>query len=145
MPVLFVSHSSRDTIIAGRIVQQLRDRNFAGLFVDFDPEVGIPGGRSWEKELYAQLRRADGVLFLASEASVGSTWCVVELSLARSLGRPIFPLRIEPHVSLGLLADVQWIDYAAEQDTFQRLWAALRAAGLNPDDSFALDPQRSPY
>src|SRR3712207_8014730 len=50
----------------------------------FDPEQGIPAGRSWERELYAQLRRTDAVIFPASEASVASRWCFAELSLAGS-------------------------------------------------------------
>src|SRR3712207_8400995 len=44
------------------------------LFVDFDPEHGIPAGRTWEQELYSALRRTDAVVFLASEASVRSPW-----------------------------------------------------------------------
>lgn len=53
--------------------------------MDFDPDSGIPAGRSWERELYAQLRRADGVLYVASPAANASRWCFAELSLARSI------------------------------------------------------------
>jgi hypothetical protein len=67
------------------VVERLRTAGF----VDFDPEQGIPAGRSWERELYAQLRRIDAVILLASEASVASRWCFAQLSLARSLGRPV--------------------------------------------------------
>src|ERR671926_898455 len=110
MASVFVSHSSRDRAVTERVAERLRAAGFAALFVDFDPDQGIPAGRSWERELYGQLRRADAVIFLASEASVASRWCFAELSLARSLGRPVFPVRLQPDVMLPLLADVQWID-----------------------------------
>src|SRR3954466_16415737 len=58
MAALFVSHSSHDRAAAERICARLRAAGFAALFVDFDPEHGIPAGRNWERELYAQLRNS---------------------------------------------------------------------------------------
>src|SRR4051795_8487238 len=110
MASVFVSHSSRDRVVTERVVERLRAAGFAALFVDFDPEQGIPSGRSWERELYAQLRRTDAVVFLASAASVASQWCAIEIGLARSLGRPVFPVRLQPGVKFPLLADVQWVE-----------------------------------
>src|SRR5687767_3401963 len=146
MASVFVSHSSRDRSVTERVAERLRAAGFAALFVDFDPEKGIPAGRNWERELYAQLRKTDAVVFLASEASVASRWCFAELSLARSLGRPVFPLRLQPGVGLPLLADVQWTDLTdPPEEGLGRLVAGLRSAGLDPADSFAWDPDRSPY
>src|SRR3954469_8124608 len=145
MASVFVSHSSRDRAVTDRVVQRLRAAGFAALFVDFDPEQGIPAGRSWERELYAQLRKTDAVIFLASEASVASSWCLVEVGLARSLGRPVFPVRLQSGVGLPLLADVQWIDLTDAEGGLGRLLGGLRTAGLDPADSFAWDPNRSPY
>src|SRR5918997_1682359 len=145
MASVFVSHSSQDWAVTERVVARLRAAGLAALFVDFDPEQGIPAGRNWERELYAQLRRTDAVVFLASEASVSSRWCFAELSLARSLGRPVFPLRLQAGVDLPLLADVQWTDIADAQPGLAPLLAGLLAAGLDPADSFAWDPHRSPY
>src|SRR3712207_555428 len=148
MASVFVRHSGRDRAVTGRVVARLRAAGLAALFVDFDPEQGIPAGRAWERELYAQLRRTDAVVFLASEASVASRWCFAELSLARSLGRPVFPVRLRPGVALPLLADVQWTDLTDPTNAEARLallLAGLRSAGLDPADSFAWDPARSPY
>jgi hypothetical protein len=72
MASLFVSHSSVDRAAAERVVERLRVEGFAALFLDFDPAYGIPAGRDWERELYGQLRKTDGVVFLASAASVAS-------------------------------------------------------------------------
>ena len=149
MASLFISHSGFDRAAAQWLCDQLRAAGFQALFVDFDPDQGIPAGRNWERELYAQLRRTDAVIFLASEASVASRWCFAELSLARSLDRPVFPLRLTPGVRLPLLSNVQWIDLTdAEQDGesgFAQLLTGLRSAGLDPADAFAWDPARSPY
>ncbi|HEX2301036.1 MAG TPA: TIR domain-containing protein, partial [Pseudonocardiaceae bacterium] len=137
----------------------LQRAGFTTVFVDFDPEDGIPAGRNWERELYAQLRRTEAVVFLASRTATASRWCFAELSLARSLGHPVFPLALEPGVRLPLLADVQWIDLTdadlasdghdgdgtGRSPALLRLLAGLRAAGLDPADAFSWDPNRSPY
>jgi hypothetical protein len=41
-----------------------------------------------------------------------SRWCVVEVSLARSLGKPVFPRRLNDDARLELLDDAQWVDLA---------------------------------
>ncbi|HEV3397894.1 MAG TPA: AAA family ATPase, partial [Actinomycetes bacterium] len=72
-------------------------------------------------------------------------WCSIEIGLARSLGRPVFPVRLQPGVGLPLLTDVQWTDLTDAEPGLARLLAGLRSAGLDPGDSFAWDPARSPY
>src|SRR3954467_5678064 len=123
----FVSHSSQARAVTEPVAAQLRAAGFAALFVDFDPDQGIPAGRNWERELYPQLRRSDAVIFLASAASVASRWCFAELSLARSLGHPVFPLRLQVGVELSLLADVQWVDLGDPEAGLARLLAGLRS------------------
>ena len=115
------------------------------MFLDFDPAYGIPAGRDWQRELYAQLRKSDSVIFLASAASVASQWCITEVGWPNLWAMPVFPLRLEAGVSLGLLDGVQWIELSEGETAFTRLFAGLRQAGLDPADSFAWDPTRSPY
>ncbi len=145
MASVFVSHSSTDQAATAWVAEKLRAAGFVAMFVDFDPAQGIPVGRNWERELHAQLRRTDAVVFLASEASVSSRWCFAELSLARSLGRPVLPVRLQAGVDLPLLADVQWTDLTDASPGLAPLLAGLRAVGLDPADSFAWDPRRTPY
>ena len=146
MASLFISHSSADRSAALQVRDRLQAEGFASIFLDFDPQQGIPAGRNWERELYAQLRKTDAVVFLSSRSSVESKWCHAELALARSIGRPVFPMLISGDRKHPLLQDVQWIDLAGEGDGgFARLWNGLRAVGLSPHDSFAWDPARSPY
>ncbi len=146
MAWLFISHSSADNEAALDLAERLRQRGFESLFLDFDPEAGIPAGRKWEDELYAQLRRADAVIFVDSERSVGSIWCAVEVSLARSVGKPVFPVVVAETPHLQILADTQRVDVRQQPElAVDRLVDSLRQAGLDPSDSFSWDARRSPF
>ena len=145
MTVVFISHSSKDRVVATQVHQRLRDAGYAALFLDFHKTDGIPGGRPWERELYLQLRKADAVVFLASKDSVIAPWCFAEVTIARSQGRPIFPLRLDDQAELALLEDAQWMNLAEGEAAYAQLIEGLRREGLDPVDSFAWDPMRSPY
>jgi hypothetical protein len=81
----FISHSARDKTVAEDLRDRLKARGFESLFLDFDPDHGTPAGREWERELYAQLRACDAVVFLGSPDSASSRWCFAGLAL--TLGR----------------------------------------------------------
>ena len=146
MTALFLSHSSADDVATARFSERLRAEGVAALFVDFDPALGIPAGRSWERELYAQVRKADALVFLSSPASIESRWCFAEITLARLLGKTVFPVVIEPGARHPLLADTQHIDLTDGYDAgLERLWDGLRRSGLDPRTSFGWDPARPPF
>lgn len=143
---IFVSHASGDKITANQLIERLRAAGYNLIFLDTDPEQGIQVGQTWEQVIYARLQSCDAVIFLNSHISIESKWCFAELALARSTGKPIFPLRIDAAVNHPLLADIQWLDLAKPTDeSFDRLWAAMRRRGIDPRESFSWDPQRSPY
>ena len=143
MPAVFVSHSSKDQSVTERVCRRLEAAGVAAPWADFDPEHGIPAGRNWERELYAQLRQADAVVFIASDESVLSRWCFAELALARSLRRPVFPIRVDDGAELEILKNEQWIDLD-DPDMVGRLKAGFAAAGLDDTNSFTRDRTRSP-
>ena len=64
---------------------------------------GIRLGEDWQERLHERLRWADAVVCLVSAASVGSTWCVCEVSTALSRGSRVLPLQVEPGVRHPLL------------------------------------------
>jgi WD40 repeat protein len=142
---LFLSHSKEDNATAGWLSARLQGAGFSALYLDFDPQLGTAAGRNWERELYSELRKADAVVFLASAASMASRWCFAELALARSIGKPVFPVAVNGIPHGGLLEDVQWVDLAGGDEALRRLLHGLRQAGLDPTDSFTFDPRRSPY
>ena len=141
----FLSHSSEDNATANWLSTRLQGAGFRALYLDFDPRLGTPAGHTWERELYSQLRKADAVVFVASPASMASRWCFAEVALARSIGKPVFPVAVNGIPPLGLLEDVQWVDLAGGDEALRRLLRGLSQAGLDPSDSFTLDPRRSPY
>ncbi|WP_275410874.1 toll/interleukin-1 receptor domain-containing protein [Paractinoplanes rishiriensis] len=73
-----MSHSSRDTGLVDELRERLVARGYRSLFVDFDPEFGIPAGRAWEREIYQRLRQCRAVVLVCSAASMASQWVFAE-------------------------------------------------------------------
>lgn len=143
---LFVSHSSADNAIAADLVARLGTLGHRSVFLDFDPQLGIPAGRQWEQELYARLRACRAVIVLCSPASMASPWCFAEITHARALGKLVLPLKVAPCTVSALLGDVQVTDFTTDPDDgFARLTRSLAAAGLDPKALFEWDGQRPPY
>jgi hypothetical protein len=144
MASLFISYSRRDAAAAKAIRKQLRAAGFQAVFLDVDPEDGIPAGQPWERELYARVRLADAIVFLSSPAATSSQWCFAELTLARATGTPIIPVVVEGEIP-PLLAGIQAIPFKdGRRRAKVRLIRALRQHGLDPRDSFTFDPMTQP-
>jgi hypothetical protein len=125
---LFISHSSGDRLAVEQVSDRLRVEGYGSLFIDFDPMLGIQAGRSWERELYSQLRIADAVVFLISSTSVLSNWCFAEIALARAMNKVIFPVRLESGVYMPLLAEVQTVNMLDFEAGFAQLMNGLQRA-----------------
>src|SRR5688572_14784667 len=95
MGCIFISFSSVDRAAAAEVRDRLIAQGYPSAFLDFHPEDGIPAGRDWERELYHQLGVCSAVVALCSEASMRSQWCFAEVTQARSLGKPVFALRLD--------------------------------------------------
>lgn len=87
MSSIFLSHSSKDNSIAEQVAARLKQWGHRSVFLDFDPEGGIPAGRDWGKELYAKLHECRAVIVLCSQASMASRWCFAEIAHAKALGK----------------------------------------------------------
>lgn len=146
MSGLFISHSSQDNPIARELDAWLKQKGFEAVFLDFDPEHGIAGGRVWEQELLLRLRRCQAVIALCGEHFSASEWCLYELAIASGLGKELFPLRIGAGPMPKLLAKLQWIDFSADrQEGYERLWRALLVKGFEPGNLFQWRAERPPY
>jgi hypothetical protein len=117
---VFVSHASEDRECAGQLHQWLVAEGHEA-FLDQDLRDGIPVGDEWSKRLHERLRWADAVVCVVTSASVVSTWCTAEVSIALSLGSRLLPVRAEPGVVHPLLTSVQYADITVDS-------AAARAA-----------------
>jgi hypothetical protein len=146
MSVIFISHSSQDKAFAEEIKARLKGQNHVSVFLDFDPDLGIPAGRNWERELYTQLGGCRAMIVLCSEHSMKSQWCFAEIAYARATKKHLFPVKVADCAITSLLADTQTIDLTLDrEDGYLRLWAGLREAGLDPAGIFEWDGQRSPF
>lgn len=45
MSAIFISHSSKDDVIASELRNRLETQGHRSVFLDFDPDTGIPPGR----------------------------------------------------------------------------------------------------
>ncbi|MFN0148624.1 MAG: TIR domain-containing protein [Dehalococcoidia bacterium] len=127
--------------------KRLAAQGHLGVFLDFDPEDGIPAGRDWEQELYRQVRACRAMVVLCSHASLASKWCFAEITYARALDKYLFPVRLDDCQVDKVITDrIQIIDLVAEPEAgYGRLWDGLKDAGLDPKDSFDWDGSRPPY
>ncbi len=143
MSAIFISHSSRDGAAAAELKERLAAWGHASIFLDFDPEAGIPPGRDWERELYHQLRTCRAVLVLCSRHSMASHWCFAEITHAKSLGKYVFPLKIADCDVHPVLAGRQVLDLTAgREEAYGRLERALEEA---LGEGFPWDRSRPPY
>lgn len=146
MSSIFLSHSSKDNSIAEQVKARLGQWGHRSVFLDFDPEDGIPAGRDWEKELYAKLRECRVVIVLCSHVSMASRWCFAEIAHAKALGKEVFPIKIDDCKVDPILTGKQIIDATAQwDDAYRRLEKGLLAVGLDPKNLFEWDTRRSPY
>ena len=146
MSSIFLSHSSHDNGIARQVKARLEQWGHRSVFLDFDPQHGIPAGRDWEKELYAKLRECRAVIILCSHASMASRWCFAEIAHAKALGKLVFPIKVDDAEVDRVLTSVQVIDAMTGWDqAYQRLEKGLLAAGLDPKGMFDWDSTRPPY
>jgi hypothetical protein len=148
MPRIFISHSWKERDAVDRFKAKLLDRGYGSLFIDYDPEQGIPAGSKWERELYRNLKLSGAVVVLCSPNSMASRWCFAEVTQARALGKTIFPVVVAPckteDLRAALFNDHQIIDLTAsgEDEGYARLFHGLKVAGLDRLDNFDWDPTR---
>ncbi|WP_239382119.1 toll/interleukin-1 receptor domain-containing protein [Frankia sp. CIT1] len=89
-----------------------------------DGGEGLRVGENWKQRLYQELRRADVVVCIISQAFVDSSWCSAEVGIADSLGCLLLPVHIEARPPHPLLETLQYTDYQQEV----RARAQLRGA-----------------
>ncbi|WP_353509574.1 TIR domain-containing protein [Intrasporangium sp.] len=154
MTGIFISYSHRD-LEAALTLEAGLERAGYHVFRDHDRESGIPAGSRWAQELFAQLDRAQVVVFLASDDSLASQWCHTEVAVAVARGRPVVQVAA-PRESRGgprdpipihpLLREQQALpDAPTMEAAVEILVQDLTRLGLGPGNPFSWDPDRSPY
>lgn len=146
MARIFVSHSSRDNELAGRLFAWLRAQGFEQTFLDFDKHSGIQPGAEWERTLYREIERSQAVLVVHTKHWLDSKWCFAEYAQARALGKAIFPLIETPSGELLIGSDLQTIDLRSDRENgLDRLSRALTEVALQSADGFTLPRGEPPF
>src|SRR5262245_43657665 len=111
MSALFISYNNQDQRWAVELHDRLVARGYE-VFLDRHPESGIPAGADWQRIFYPRLKDCRALIVLCSDHWTGSRWCFGELLVAKTLGKSIFPLRLDD-CDLGPIAgEHQAIDLA---------------------------------
>lgn len=129
---VFLSYCRHDETLAASIGRDLTDMG-----VDVWRDERLSGGQAWWDTILESIRGADAVLFVLSGKSLDSVPCGRELDYARSLGKPMLPVRIDstaPGVAPPFLASLEWIDYSDDnRAAVIRLMRAVNALPPAPE------------
>ena len=87
---VFISYSRSDMAAADSVVAALEAHGFIVLIDRRD----LPYGEAWQPELADFIRASDTVLWLVSPSSIGSKWCLWELSEVERLKKRLVPVVI---------------------------------------------------
>jgi formylglycine-generating enzyme required for sulfatase activity len=165
MPVVFVSHASKDDLAARGLEAWLHGHGFTDIFVD---HTNIAGGEKWAQALRDASGACRVVICLVTERWLASDECFGEFKAAWYMGKRIIPLLAltpgkRPAVERlkKVLAEYQGFDITdcmdgdgrfdlnRDPEIERRLAAGLRAAGalakigLDPE-AFAIDRKLRP-
>ena len=145
MAKIFVSHSTADAGIVGRLKENLDQWGYQSVFVAPDSVLGPAAGARWRNELYRGITDAQLVLVLWSENFRKSAWGAAEVILADFLDKRIVPVQTDSAPLGALIESRQAVDL--RQDgllNFNILFQAIKRI-LDPADDFAWDTRRSPF
>jgi WD40 repeat protein len=144
--LIFVSHSSRDTEQAARLLTWLRTNGFVETFLDFDKHAGLAPGSDWERSLYREMTAAEAVILILTKNWFDSKWCFAEFTQARALGKAIFPLVEAPTGETFVSSDIQHLDLLKDREGgLEKLAEQLTELVLNARGGFHWDNIRPPY
>jgi WD40 repeat protein len=146
MSHIFISHSSRDTEQAARLLDSLHANGFVETFLDFDKHAGLAPGADWERTLYREMAGAEAVILILTKNWFDSKWCFAEFTQARALGKAIFPLIEAPTGETFVSSDIQHLDLVKDREGgLARLSAELTKMVVNARGGFSWDHTRPPY
>jgi hypothetical protein len=115
MTAIFISHRCTDNDTAEALKVWLRAQGHERLFLDFDPEDGVPAGVDWEQRLYQELRRCQAVLIVLSPDWLESKWCWAELAIIREKGKAVFVAKVTHCVAGPVIPAIQQVDLTQDR------------------------------
>jgi len=116
MPLIFISYSSKDLALASQIDSCLQKSDLQTWFAPRDIEAGT----SFAERITEGIKKADLLLLVFTSNTNASPHVALELNLAISFGKIIFPVRFEKADPTGTLKYFlglsQWMDISSPTD-----------------------------
>jgi hypothetical protein len=88
---IFISYSKKDIIYAEKLINALRREGF-NPWLDIQ---GLEAGTYWPDRLHKAIKSCDAYIVIVSRNSKNSKWVPEELIVAKTKGKPIFPLCLD--------------------------------------------------
>ncbi|WP_261554041.1 nSTAND1 domain-containing NTPase [Frankia tisae] len=142
MARVFVSHADSDAELADQVYRTLADLGHRA-FLARDIRAGIRPGDVWKERLHQELRAADAVVCVVTDAYNASPWCAYEIGIAHEVGSLLLPLRAQSGVASPLLDDRQHVAVVDDGGWIGHLDVPLRRIDAAGGLGWAAD--RSPF
>ena len=108
MAKVFLSHSTADDRYVSQVQAFLRAMIDADVFNDI---FSIPAGADFSEEIKRGIAECERLVVIVSRDSIRSAWVQREVEYARSLGKPVIPVRIDNSDIPPFLATVNVLDF----------------------------------
>lgn len=106
---LFISYARVDTAIVYDLVNKLRLGGHEPWF-----DHALHAGDDWQAELLAQIKACDVLVYMLTDASVQSEWCVWEYAQAIEMGKRVLPVLLQKGMVMPELIDhLHYADFSA--------------------------------
>jgi len=130
---VFISHSTEDIQIVRELEKRLDNYGVQAIIAEDIPEPGTV----LEEKFKAKIRESNLFLALLTESSARSKWVIMETEYARSIHKPVVPLKER---SLRVESPIEWIEFSRGDNAdaiFPRVMDAIRfntrnQPGLSP-------------
>ncbi|MGW6448159.1 toll/interleukin-1 receptor domain-containing protein [Lentzea sp. NPDC055074] len=126
MARVFISHATQNVAIATQIRDWLDHDHET--FLEVHPDDGIQVGEAWRERLHHELRKADAVVCVVSEASVVSSWCTAEVAIADALGCLLLPVQLDGVIH-PLIGHLNHIPHATARTHLEKALRQFDAGG----------------
>jgi hypothetical protein len=119
---VFISHSTEDIQVVRELEKRLDNYGVEAIIAEDIPEPGTV----LEEKFKAKIRESNIFLALLTESSARSKWVLMETEYARSMQKPVIPLKER---TLKVESSIEWIEFSKDENPdaiFSRVMEAIR-------------------
>ena len=113
----FISHSSKDNEIAVELQRLVETISPISIFLDVDPDDGIPAGELFVTYLQEKQTSSNLFFYLISQNWLNSDWCRAEFKAAQLTRANIVPILVDDKLKEYLPAEVTSVQYISWSDS----------------------------